>query len=108
MIRWVCPALIRTIKWSMPGSGRPLLTRPAGGPGRAIGEAIPGGWSRAGVGALLAWMWFVDTKRGLHEAMSKAEGWNRGVFWGLIVIGLFLGGYSGLRRSGWTGLTGLA
>jgi hypothetical protein len=82
--------------------------RSSGRPGRVIAGSITGAWSTAGVGALLAWMWFVDTKKVLHEAMSKAEGWNRGVFWGLIVVGLILGGYSGLRRSGWTGLGGLA
>jgi hypothetical protein len=82
--------------------------RSYGRPGWVIASAITGAWSTAGVGALLVWMWFVDTKKVVHEGMSKAEGWNRLVFWGLIVVGLIVGGYSGLRRSGWTRLGGLA
>jgi hypothetical protein len=82
--------------------------RSSGRPGRLIAEAITGAWSTAGVGALMVWIWFVDTKKVVHEGMSKAQGWNRLVFWCLIVVGLIIGGYSGLRRSGWTGLGGLA
>src|SRR4051794_35015428 len=82
--------------------------RSSGRPGRVIASAITGAWSTAGVGALLVWMWFVDTKKVVHEGMSKAEGCIRFVFWGLIVVGLIIGGCSGLRRSGWTGLGGQA